>query len=209
MTSAFLEGIGAGIVLAFLIGPAFFALIQTSIYRGFYSGLQLALGIVLSDITLIGLSYLGALQLLSNEQNKYTVGIVGGIVLIIFGIITFSRKYKVPSQSKIEIRVKSDKFFKYVLKGYFINILNPFLIIFWLAVIAGVSAKYHIHSKETVIFFVGIIVTVFLTDTFKCFIAHKIKKYLNVKVLVFINRLVGILLIIFGIFMFIRLFYEI
>jgi threonine/homoserine/homoserine lactone efflux protein len=208
MTSALFEGIGAGIVLAFLIGPAFFALLQTSIYRGFYSGVQLAIGIALSDITLIGLSYLGALQILSNEQNKYTVGIAGGIVLIVFGIITFMRKYKMPSPSKIEIRVKTDKFFKYVLKGYFINILNPFLIIFWLAIMSGVSAKYHIHSKETAMFFIGIILAVFLTDTFKCFIANKIKKYLNVKVLVFINRSVGILLIGFGVFMFVRLFYE-
>ncbi len=208
MSSALLEGVGAGILLAFLIGPSFFALIQTSIYRGFNSGLQLALGIVLSDITLIGLSYLGALQILSNDKNKYVVGIAGGIVLIIFGVITFLRKYKIPSSSKIEIRVKTDKIFKYILKGYFINILNPFLIIFWLAVITGITAKYDINSKETVIFFVGVIVTVFLTDAFKCFIAHKIKKYLNLKVIILINRVVGILLIVFGIFMFVRLFYD-
>ncbi|MBS4013514.1 MAG: LysE family translocator [Bacteroidetes bacterium] len=208
MSSALLEGVGAGILLAFLIGPSFFALIQTSIYRGFNSGIQLALGIVLSDITLIGLSYLGALQILSNDKHKYVVGIAGGVVLIIFGIITFLRKYKIPTSSKIEIRVKTDKAFKYILKGFFINILNPFLIIFWLAVITGISAKYQIHSKETIIFFVGVIVTVFLTDAFKCFIAHKIKKYLNLKVIILINRIVGVLLIIFGIFMFVRLFYD-
>ncbi|MFO8068170.1 MAG: LysE family translocator [Bacteroidales bacterium] len=207
MTVAFFEGIILGITLAFLIGPAFFSLLQTSIHRGFFAGIQFAAGIAFSDITLIGLSYLGALQLINDEQNKVTVGIVGGSVLILFGIITFTRKYKATKTSKIEIKIKAEKFMKYFFKGYFINILNPFLFIFWLGVVSFISTKYGIHSKETTTFFVGVIFAVFSTDTIKCFIAHRIKKYLRIKVLTLINRVVGILLIVFGVVMFLRIFY--
>ena len=43
--SPFLQGILVGLTFAVLLGPAFFSLIQTSIQRGFRSGLFLALGI--------------------------------------------------------------------------------------------------------------------------------------------------------------------
>ena len=142
MTYAFFEGIILGVTLAFLIGPAFIALLQTSIHRGFIAGIQFAIGIAISDITLIGLSYIGVLQLISSEQNKIIVGIVGGIVLILFGIITFVRKYKMPGTAKIEIKISKGRFFRHFSKGFFINILNPFLLIFWLGVMSFISSKY-------------------------------------------------------------------
>ena len=54
-----LNGIVSGVVLAFLIGPVFFAIIQTSIERGFWSGVFVAMGVSLSDILYITVSYLG------------------------------------------------------------------------------------------------------------------------------------------------------
>ena len=50
-------------VLAFLIGPVFFTIIQTSIERGFGSGTLVAVGVSLSDAFYITLTYLGIYQL--------------------------------------------------------------------------------------------------------------------------------------------------
>jgi threonine/homoserine/homoserine lactone efflux protein len=46
-----IEGVILGLTLAmfFGFGPALFALLQTTIHRGFISGLMLAIGIFLSD----------------------------------------------------------------------------------------------------------------------------------------------------------------
>ena len=54
-----LNGIISGIVLAFLIGPVFFTIIQTSIERGFWSGVFVAIGVSFSDALYILVSYLG------------------------------------------------------------------------------------------------------------------------------------------------------
>jgi amino acid exporter len=207
MTSALIEGIILGITLAFLIGPSFIALVQTSIHRGFYAGVQFAIGIALSDITLIALTYLGALQLVQSTQNQVTVGIIGGIILMGFGVYTFTRKQKITTQVPIEIKVQTGKLFKYISKGYFLNIFNPFLLVFWIGVVGLASSKYGIHSREMIIFFAGAIGAVILTDIFKCFIAHRIKQYLNFKTLTLINRVVGICLVGFGIGLIIRVFY--
>ena len=207
MTSALIEGIILGITLAFLIGPSFIALVQTSINNGFYAGIQFALGIALSDITLIALTYLGALQLVQSTQNQITVGIIGGVILMGFGVYTFTRKQKITTQVPIAVKVQSGKFFKHFSKGFFLNIFNPFLLVFWIGVVGLASSKYGVHSREMLIFFTGAIGAVILTDIFKCFIAHRIKQHLNFKTLTVINRVVGICLVGFGIGLIIRVFY--
>ena len=58
-----LNGVLSGIVLAFLIGPVFFTILQTSIERGFGSGALVAVGVSLSDAFYISLTYMGIYQL--------------------------------------------------------------------------------------------------------------------------------------------------
>jgi threonine/homoserine/homoserine lactone efflux protein len=209
MITALIEGIAMGLTLAFLIGPSFVSLLQTSIHRGFYAGIQFAIGIVLSDLTLIALSYLGALQFLGADQNQLRMGIIGGLIVIGFGIVTFTRKHHIASPVKLEISIKTEGFFnsrllKYVSKGYFMNIFNPFLLIFWLGVMSLVSSKYGIPSKEIFTFFAGTISTVFVTDMFKCVVANRIKKRLNFKVLTMLNHVVGIIMVAFGLSLIVR-----
>ncbi len=198
MTGALIEGIIMGITLAFLIGPSFVSLLQTSIHRGYQAGLQFASGIVLSDLTLIALSYFGTLQLLNAEHNQMRLGIFGGLVVIGFGVVTFTRKHTLPGTVAIEIKMRTGRFFKYLSKGFFMNIFNPFLLFFWLGVTGLASSKYGIRSNEMLVFFAGCIGAVFITDIFKVMVAHKIKKKLNIRVLTIINRVVGISLVIFG-----------
>ena len=47
--SLILNGIIFGFILSFLLGPAFFILIETSIKKGFKAAIFLNLGIILSD----------------------------------------------------------------------------------------------------------------------------------------------------------------
>ena len=208
MFASVYEGIILGITLAFLIGPAFIALVQTSIYKGLKTGLMFALGIALSDLTLIALSYLGAIQILQNENNQFAVGIVGGFILIGFGVITFLKKYKVSTKRGIEVKVtvSGGGVVSTILKGFFMNILNPFLLIFWLGVMSFVSARYGAGTKEVVGFFTAALITVFVTDSLKCLVANKIRRFLNISVLIWVNKLVGLALVVFGIVMFIRVY---
>lgn len=216
MINALIEGVVMGITLAFLIGPSFISLIQTSIYRGFYAGIQFSVGVALSDATLIALSYLGALQFLGAEHNQLRFGIIGGVIVVGFGIVTFTRRHTISSSPPIPkgLQMKTDRFFssrffRYVSKGYFMNIFNPFLLIFWLGVMSLVSTKYGIPSKEILMFFTGTLSAVFLTDLFKCFLAQRIKKHLNIKVLTWINRIVGVVMVGFGLALIIRVVFFI
>jgi threonine/homoserine/homoserine lactone efflux protein len=206
MSGILFQGILLGFTISILMGPAFFTLIQTSIHRGFKSGFFLALGIFMSDITLVTLCVLGLSQILSDEHNKFYFGIIGGIILIIFGIFTFTRKLSSFSNNNDDSDIRKPGIITFILKGYFLNIANPVLIIFWVGVVSGVISGadkgqllYHVIT-----FFTGALLTILLLDMMKCFIANKIKSYLNPKVLVIINHTIGVLLVIFGIALILR-----
>lgn len=207
MTRAIYEGAFLGFTLAFLVGPTFISLIQTSIQRGFRAGIQFAIGISLSDVCLIALSYLGLLQIFSSAQQHLTLGIAGGFILITFGIITFKRNYSIPTHIPLTAKVSTGRFFKYFSKGFLLNILNPFLLIFWVGVMGLVSAKYTIPSREVQVFFSACIVTVFSTDLVKVIISRKIQKHLDKRKLKLLNRFAGSMLMLFGVILIIRVIF--
>lgn len=201
--SPFLEGVIFGLTLAMLLGPALFALIQTSIHRGFTSSFFLAFGIFLSDIILVVLCFLGALQILNNEYNRLFFGIVSGLILIIYGIVTFSRKVELAGNGN-QPESKKPGWLTFIVKGFFLNGANPFAWLFWMGLTVGVTSNYGDDKDATVFFFSGALVTVFATDLLKAFVAKFLKTFLNERIIKILNQVVGIVLVLFGIILIVR-----
>lgn len=89
--SAFFQGIVVGLTFAALLGPGFFALLQTSIHRGFRAGMCLSIGIFLSDVFVLLLCYFGISHFLeSDPRHNAWFQIVGGLVLTSLGFYTFN-----------------------------------------------------------------------------------------------------------------------
>ena len=89
----FFEGAIIGLTLALIMGfgPSFFTLIQTSISRGFKSAMLLDLGIVLNDIMIVALMMMTNVQFnIKGERGLIYAGISAGIILIIFGVYTYT-----------------------------------------------------------------------------------------------------------------------
>src|SRR5688572_4069415 len=80
------KGVFSGIVLACLIGPVFFTLIQTSIERGFSSGVFVAVGISLSDSLYILISYFGLTRFMQATDFRNYMSYAGGFILLLFGL---------------------------------------------------------------------------------------------------------------------------
>ncbi|MDZ7742797.1 MAG: LysE family transporter [Bacteroidota bacterium] len=203
------EGVILGMTLAifFGFGPALFAEIQTSIHRGFVSGVLLALGVFLSDVALVALSFFGAIKLISTPENHLAFGLISGVILIIFGIVTYTRRVKITGNESVE-NEDSPGAVTLILKGFFLNIANPFVWIFWMGVVVGFTANYSQDMKTLLVFFSATLLTVLIMDILKCFGAYKIKKYLTSNLIAWVNRIAGIGLTGFGIFLIIRSLYE-
>lgn len=199
-----IDGIILGLTLAifFGFGPALFALLQTTIHRGFLSGLLLAIGIFLSDLVLVSLCFLGAIQIISKPENGLAFGIISGIVLIIFGIVTYTRQSQLKNGE--DINTKTPWIGTYIFKGFFLNIANPFVWIFWMGVVVGITANYEANVRSLYIFFSATLLTVLATDILKCFASYKIKRFLTPHIMLWINRVAGIGLVLFGLFLIIK-----
>ena len=202
------EGIVLGLTLAFLFGfgPALFALIQTSIHRGLWSGFQLAFGIFLSDATLVTLCLLGALQIINETpENKLAFGIITGIILIIFGVFTFTRKVSIKEDDDDEDNGKPNPV-TFILKGFFLNFTNPFVWLFWILWVTTITANYEGETDAVVILFTTTLLVILATDMLKVFGAYKIKHYITPRFIQWVNWIAGVGLCVFGIFMLVRAF---
>src|SRR5215217_8705723 len=94
MIEAVISGIGIGLILTFITGPVFFALIKTSIERGFHAGVYMALGVVCSDIVFVGAILFGSQLFEVSAQTKTIAGIVGSTILFIVGVRYIIKKVK-------------------------------------------------------------------------------------------------------------------
>jgi len=211
MIKVFLGGLLLGLILSVTLGPAFFAIIQTSIDRGFKRALYVSIGIALSDIALIFISFFGLTTILHAGNNQVYIAMAGGVILILFGIHTFRKKPELLIRRSSNFKTPKGKpgFFTYLGKGFFLNFMNPFLWIFWLSALSGLSQQsspddFHIY---VITFFSGTIVVVFAMDLLKSFVGAKIKKYLKLRTLYRINRIVGVSLMLFGLFLLVRIFF--
>lgn len=207
-----LQGVILGFTLSILFGfgPALIALIQTSIHRGFWSGVLLATGVFISDIVLVGLSFLGAIKILDHPGNKMVFGIIGGVLLIFFGLVTYSRRpsIKVGKEGNV-IADTPPGAMTYIMKGFFINFSNPFVWFFWMGVVVGFASNYDGSDPLPLLqFFSGALGTIFFMDLLKSFSAYKIKKYIQSHSLIWINRISGAGLVVFGIYLIIKSIFD-
>lgn len=212
MGTIILEGVLLGLTLAtfFGFGPAFFALVQTSIHRGFGPAALLALGIFINDLVMVVLCLMGAVQIITEPSNYIWFGLASGIILIIFGLVTYHRKVitEVPENSDLPIKVKGPGWFTYIAKGFFMNIVNPFVWIFWVGVVVGISARFGGNEKELGYFFGSTLLVVLLSDVTKAYAAYNIKRFLNARTIGVFNKIAGVGLMGFGIFLLGKVAFE-
>jgi len=199
--SACIQGIVVGLTFAALLGPGFFALLQTSIHSGFRAGIYLSVGIFLSDILVLVLCYFGISQLLVvDPRNNAWFQIIGGMFLTILGFYTFNKQgaptYPYPNRKIIGFR---NQHHRHVIKGFFLNVLNPGIWFIWIAVIVSIRAKYGADNRSVGLFLAGVLSTTLSADILKCFVSHHIRRFCGIKTMTRINHVIGIILVGFGI----------
>jgi threonine/homoserine/homoserine lactone efflux protein len=196
------EGLILGLTVAITLGPALFALLQTSIKHGIKIGIFLAFGIFLSDLALVVGFYFGASRIITDAKYHLVLGVIGGFVMAVYGIYSFFKK--VPKTEQVEaineIKVKKKGALPYFFKGFLLNIANPFLWVFWISSVLAVNGSYGGDQRSVALFFAGTLAMVLTTDILKVVLANKIKVMGNPQVTIWMNRVVGLLFIIMGTF---------
>jgi threonine/homoserine/homoserine lactone efflux protein len=197
MIEAIISGIGFGLVLTFLTGPVFFALIKTSIEKGFHAGIALALGVVCSDMVFVGAILFGSQYFDISKTDKIHAGEIGSAVLFTIGIYYIFKKAKINYTNTVPTTLHRAGYF---LKGFVMCIFNPTILFHWTIVIGAASTVYHqgVHNRalKIAIMFLTILIVQFGMDTTKAFYADKLRDKISVKFIHRLNQVAGIALII-------------
>ncbi len=192
---ALFEGMGFGLILAALVGPVFFLLIRESAEKGFKYGALISFGVLFSDTIYIGIAYFGSTLLLELPWFEKGFGLLGGILVIGFGISALLKgKVELKEVDQAKPRIKHH----FILQGFLMNSLNPFVFFFWLGAVGMVNLKDEYTLTDVRLFFVGTLFMILTTDLLKSYVAHTISKYLKPEFMIWLNRISGIGLIGFG-----------
>lgn len=210
MFEAIRNGVLLGLLLSVLIGPVFFILINVSIKEGFRSAIFLDIGIILSDALCILVAYLGMAALLDDRRNRLFFIIGGSVVLIIMGILRILPDRKLASDrakdkvSELELR-RSNPLLLGV-KGFFYNLLNPSVLLFWITTVGAAVTLYEGDSELVWIQFAVTLGVVFSLDILKAWFAKKMRSFVTRDKIDKANRIIGIIFVIFAIVLLVRAF---
>lgn len=209
MFDAIIAAIPLGIILAFTVGPVFFVLLETSATKGFKSALIFDLGVMLADIFFIAVAFFSTNRLLETIKDDPNFLIFGGVLLVVYGVISFTKTSKsfraiVKEYHKIEIQKNYGKLF---LKGFLLNFINIGVLLGWLGFIV-IGNSITSTTEQVVIFLATILITYFLVDLVKIALAKKLKSKLTPRRIFKTKKIISLVILGFGVLLLVQAFFP-
>lgn len=207
MMEALFKGITLGLMLSIAVGPVLFSIIKQSINSGLKGGLAFAIGVSVSDIFLAFVSNVFSELFSTLIAHKNQIGILGSVLLMIMGVYFLGfKKVKLSSDNQlVTIKFRKRDYVKISLSGFFMNVLNPGVLLFWLMASTAFIA-YDIEERA-IIFITGLLFVLGM-DILKVFLADKIRNKLTYKNITLLNKINGIILIFFALAIIFTIFYT-
>lgn len=193
---AILKGVAMGLLLVISVGPVVFTVIKQSINNGKAGGFSFVAGVWISDFILIILSNLFSELVTMILDFKMQIGIIGSVFLAAMGLyyIFFKKVHIHPEE--ITIPLKGSEHARIALQGFLLNTLNPAVIAFWLTTATAIAVSHSIRDR--IIIFATALIFNITADILKVKLAGRLRKKLTVKNIRLVNKISGIILLIFG-----------
>lgn len=205
MVDALIKGLAISLLLIFSVGPVIFTTIKQTINHGRRGGFSFIMGVWISDLIWVMLSNGFSEAIKTLLHFKIPIGIAGCCFLIGMGIyFAFIKKIK-PRKKQEAVELAGDvytptgkhtNYFAIMSSGFIINTLNPAVISFWVIMAASLASVYSFYDR--IIIFSTCLAVNMLADVGKVLGAGYIGKKLSDRVILIINRLSGVLYLIFG-----------
>lgn len=190
-----------GILISILsFGPAFFTLIHSGITGGKKHGMRVALGIFLSELTMMLVCFLGLSHVFTYPEFQLAFSFVAAVSIMYIGVRGISKKYEAFIAS-IQVKTTGGESF---FRGFLMNLLNPFVLMVWIGLLAAVSGNYD-HDEphyrlKLFINLVAILLTLFGMDLGKVLLSDYLGKKMNNRVYFYVNKYFGLILALIGLY---------
>ncbi|NCT18256.1 MAG: lysine transporter LysE [Flavobacteriaceae bacterium CG_4_8_14_3_um_filter_34_10] len=200
MMEDILAAIPLGLFLAFLVGPVFFVLLETSAIKGFRAAISLDLGVVFADFIFILIAYFSTNQLLEKIKDDPALYIFGGVLLLTYGIISLlkNRTSYLRTTDPTVIIINKKNYLTLFIKGFVLNFINVGVLGFWLGLIIVFGPQLEMDRGRMTVFFGSVLATYLVIDIGKILLAKKLNKKLTPYRIYQLKRIISIVLIISG-----------
>ncbi len=199
-----LKGLLLGLILSISIGPVIFAIIKQSLTNGKRSGYAFVAGVSSSDLVLLFVCNVFTSLFNVVLNHKSTIALAGAGFLLLMGLYTlFFKKFKLENMGVdgVHKQASTKDLIGSYFSGFLMNTLNPSVFLFWFAWTAAINTSADDTTNPTqykLVVFGTCLGFVLLSDLLKVFLAGKLRPRLTEKSLLWINRVSGIIILIFS-----------
>ena len=188
------RGVAIGVLISAPMGPIGMLCIQRTLNKGRWPAFYTGIGAAISDIIyclLVGLGISFITDFI--EQNQFALQILGGIVLIAFGVYLFRKN---PTRSLKPAEETGNNFWSNLVTGFFFTFSNPLILFFIIVLFARFNfiqqeyQAYHYVAGYLSIF-VGALAWWYIVTLF----VNSVRNHFNVRSMWIINRIIGSVLI--------------
>jgi len=199
-----LKGIVTGFILSIMVGPVFFVLLETSIRRGVKAAIAMDVGVLISDIIyiVIALVFYNQVKDLSEGHDNSLLRLIGGTLFLVYGISSFFKKVKkIKVDAEMNAVSSATDYILLAMKGLFLNLMNPLVVFYWFSVMTLSTGDVEAGDSSMIWYLLIILITFFSIDLLKIFGAKRLRPLVTDRVLVGLNRFIGIIFLSFGVFL--------
>ena len=116
MEFSYITPISVGFFTAFIMGPVFWVLLETSITKGVRAAIAFDVGVIVADVLFIVATYYGSVKLFLSESNKEGMFVLGGTIILFFGAYSWITRKK--KEEKIEVTESKHNYFGFLVRHY-------------------------------------------------------------------------------------------
>lgn len=188
-----------GVSLAAPIGPVNAAQLDTGIKNGFFHAWIFGIGALIADVLYMMMVFFGIGQIIEFPLVKIILWSFGCFVLTYTGVESLLSLHKIELDLRFGKKLQLKRSFA---SGFFMSLLNPVTILFWLGIYGSVLAEATVTFSENQILInsVAIIGGIILWDTIMATISSGARNVLSTKLLKVISIVSSLSIIGFGIY---------
>ena len=178
--------------------------------RGYLAGIFIVLGHALIELILIIALLAGASLFFQNMLFLTTIGIIGGLLLLIFGIIVINNVINKNIEMNFEIEDNNIKGYKgnSFIGGIVVSLSNPYWEFWWAVIGLGFLINYNISLRSPILlllFFLGHELGDFIWYIPISLFTYFGGKSLNPKIYKYVLLICGGFMVIFGIYLMVNI----
>lgn len=195
----FLKGIIIGIIVSAPMGPVGILTVQRTLNKGRWEGFATGVGASASDflyalITGYGMSFV--VDIIENPAIALIIKIAGSILLFGFGFHTYRSIPKNHVKDDLPTPVAKNGLRSFAISGFAVTVSNPLIIFMFIALFGQFSFILIDNIIPQIIGYIAIIGGALLWWFSLTWLIDKVRTKFNNKVLWWINRIIGIIVMV-------------